>query len=70
MAAKYPPSYLLVRWEEEDSISVMPATSLKKNVSAVVGQTVPLKYRTKYYDAEILKISGELYINFHPIGYL
>ncbi len=58
MAAKYP--YFLVRWEKEDSISVMPATSLQKKASAVVGQIVPLKYRGKYYDAEILKISGEL----------
>ena len=66
MAAKKPSkvkskcqTYLLVRWIEEDSVGVMPSTTLKKGQMASVGMTTELKYNSKFYDAEILKVSGE-----------
>ena len=52
-------TYLLVRWIEEDSVGVMPSTALKKGQMPSVGVITELKYSSKFYEAEILKISGE-----------
>lgn len=57
--------YMLVRWVEEESVGVMPSTAVHKEdkAKAIIGDIVRLKWSGKqYYDAEILKTSGELLI--------
>ena len=50
--------YCLVRWLEDESVGVMPLSS-SKTPDVYVGKMTEFKYCGKYYDAEILKISGE-----------
>lgn len=46
--------FMLVRWLEDETVSVMPLSAMRKDAIAKVKQK-----RRKLYDAEILKISGE-----------
>ncbi len=52
-----PNRYILVRWMEEESVGVVPASAASSE--PVLGTILAVKYQTKYYDAEILKISGK-----------
>lgn len=54
--------YYLVRWIAEESIGIMPSSSLHNEDNEAVGAVVRLKWSSKqYYDAEILKISGKIF---------
>lgn len=51
---------MLVRWLEDEKIGIMPVTSVQKGNDVHVGAVVPVKWSgRKYYDAEILQLSGE-----------
>ena len=50
----------LVRWIVDESVTVMPLSTLKKGYEAVVGNVVEMKFGRIYYEAEILRISGEV----------
>lgn len=52
-------TFLLVRWLEEESVGVVPSSAVKKDQSVFAGSFADVKYQKKYYEAEILKISGE-----------
>lgn len=53
-------TFVLVRWLEDETVSVMPLTAIHQDFTAHVGAVVRVKWsRRKYYDAEILKISRE-----------
>ena len=51
--------FCLVCWIEEDSIGVMPSSSIKKGKVPVVGSIAEFKYRTKFYEAEVLRNSSK-----------
>ena len=57
---KMPPKqFALTRWLCDESVGVMPFSALrKKDQVPYVGAFVEMKYLGKFYDAEILKISG------------
>lgn len=53
------PTCVLVRWYEDESVGVMPISSVQKGEKVYVGATVNMKFKGKTYEAEILKLSGE-----------
>ena len=50
--------FVLVSWVEEGSVGVMPLTAARDRDKLHIGVVVPMKFQGKYYDAELLKISG------------
>lgn len=62
MAASSKQEFALVRWLVDESVGVMPVTAVKKGLEAYVGVVVAMRFHKKLYDAEILKISGKLFI--------
>lgn len=50
---------VLVRWIIDESVGVMPSTSVKTGQIQTVGAFVDAKYDGKFYEAEILKISSK-----------
>ena len=53
-----PKSFALTRWVTDETVSVMPLTAVKKSQTPHVGAFVDVKYLGKFYEAEILVISG------------
>lgn len=54
------PTFALVRWLNDESVTAMPLSALKDKNSAIVGATVDMIWtKGKTYEAEILKISSE-----------
>ena len=53
--------WLLVKWIEESSVGVMPAKCVHKEDQGQVAEfsTVRIKWRAKFFDAEVLKLSGK-----------
>ena len=54
------PVYCLVRWLEDESVGVIPKSSVRKGQTdkVCVGEICEFKFGGKFYDAETLKISG------------
>ena len=52
-------TFALVRWVEEESVGVMPLSAVRSGQKAFVSAIVEMKFKSMYYEAEILKISGE-----------
>lgn len=53
-----PKQFALTRWLIDETVGVMPLTAVKKDQKPHVGAYVDMKYLGKFYEAEILKISG------------
>ena len=53
------PKFALVSWLEDDSVGVVPLSAAKDGEKVYPGAMLPIKFQRKYYDAEILKISGK-----------
>ena len=55
------PVYCLVRWLENESVGVIPKSSVRKGQTdkVCVGEICEFKYGGKFYDAKMLKISGK-----------
>ena len=54
-----PLKFFLVRWLEDESVTVLPIGTLKAGVEAAfVGNVTDIKFGKKYYEGEILRISG------------
>ena len=52
--------FVLVRWLDDETVSVMPLSAVCKDDRAYVGAVVKVRWNGwKLYDAEIMKISGE-----------
>jgi len=51
--------FCLVRWLEDESVSVVPATSADGKQKLSVGEMRSFKWIGKLYDAEVLRLSGE-----------
>ena len=54
-----PKYFLLVRWTSDESVGVVPLSAVRPGQKSFVGAIVDMKYQSKYYEAEILKISGK-----------
>lgn len=48
----------LVRWLGEETLSVVPATSVREGDKVNVGSFASFKWGGKFYESEILAISG------------
>lgn len=57
-----PKSFALTRWVIDETVSAMPLTAVKKGQTPHVGAFVNVKYLGKFYEAEILMISGMCFI--------
>lgn len=49
----------LVLWLEDDQVGVMPESAMKAGQILSVGSFVECKWGKKFYEARILKLSGE-----------
>ena len=50
----------LVRWFSDETVGVMPISAVQKGEKVYVGAVVNMKFKSKMYEAEILKLSSEL----------
>ena len=57
--AKKRTEFALVRWVDEESVGVMPTSAVRSGQKVYVGSFADMKYNGKYYEVEILKISGK-----------
>ena len=55
------PSFVLLRWIGEESMSVRPQSTIKKGHKVFLGAFTYFKWGGKYYEAEVLALSGNLY---------
>ena len=60
-------SFILVRWIEEENLSVIPASAAHSSTGEVyVGVFGDFKWSGKYYEGEVLGVSGEsLYVSMY-----
>jgi len=52
-------SFLLLRWLIDEKVSIEPFSSSKKGTKVYTGVFGEFKWSGKFYEAEVLKISGE-----------
>lgn len=52
-------SFCLIRWIEDESVFAIPTTSIKPGRTAYTGALGEFKWLGKYYEGEVLGISGE-----------
>ena len=50
--------YVLVMWVGEETLSVMPSATIRSDHKLFVGTCAEFKWRGKYYEAEVLELSG------------
>ena len=50
--------FILICWLEDEMVGVMPLTSVAKDEKLFVGAVVQMKWKTKYYETEVLKLAG------------
>ena len=50
--------FCLVRWLEEETVSVLPIKSAKDGQKVYQGAYANFKWLGKFYEAEVLKVSG------------
>ena len=53
------PKLCLVRWLEDETVSVVPATTAEAKQKVYVGAIVNFKWLKQMYEAEVLKISSK-----------
>ena len=53
------PQFALVRWVEEDNLSAVSTSSVRPGQTVYIGAFGDFKWKTKYYEAEVLSLSGE-----------
>lgn len=51
--------FALVRWLEEETLSVLLATSVKSEQKVYAGAYADFKWGGKYYEGEVLAVSGK-----------
>ena len=59
MSTKPSKEHLLLRWLDDEKISVEPISAAKSGEKVYAGVFGDFKWAGKYYEAEVLKISGE-----------
>ena len=60
MAAK-PKKFILVRWLEEETLSVLTSTSVRQGQKSYVGALGDFKWGGKFFEGEVLSLSGKSY---------
>ena len=50
---------LLVRWLLDETVGVIPSSAVKKDQKVCLGAFIDAKFNKKFYEAEVLMISGE-----------
>lgn len=50
----------LVRWVEEETLSVCSSSGIREGQTAYVGAFAEFKWGGKYYEGEVLEMSGKL----------
>ena len=55
-----PPKLMLVRWLTDESIGVVPTSSIQKGEIPNVGNVARVKWGSKFYEAEVLQVSSKL----------
>lgn len=58
-----PKKYILVRWIDEENLSVLPVSAIHPGQTVSHGAFGEFKWGGKYYEGEILGVSGEFIIN-------
>lgn len=53
-----PEQFVLVRWVGEETVSVIKGNSVRSGEDVYVGAFTNFKWAGKFYEAEVLKISG------------
>jgi len=53
-----PKSYLLMRWVEDESLSIISSTAARSADKLYVGATGDFKWSGRFYNGEVLGISG------------
>lgn len=51
--------FCLIHWLQDDQVGVMPEKSIKERQSVSVGSYVECKWGKKFYEAQVLMLSGE-----------
>lgn len=51
--------FILVRWLEEESLSVIPASTARQGQKVYVGVFGDFKWAGKFYEGEVLSLSGK-----------
>lgn len=51
----------LVRWVEDETLSVLPTSAIQVGQTAYVGAFGDFKWGGKFYEGEVLQMSGELF---------
>ena len=52
--------FCLLRWLEDETVSVLPATAAKTGQKVYPGCYCKFKWLTKFYEVEILKVLGTM----------
>lgn len=56
------PTFCLLRWIEEECVSVVWEDTVKKGMKVYPGAIAEFKWLGKFYEAEILKISSKILV--------
>ena len=51
----------LVRWLIDETVGVMPLSAIRPGQQSFVGAVIDMKYQSKFFEAEILKISRKCF---------
>lgn len=59
--------FILVNWVEDQTIGVMPLSSVRKEdaENIAVGSVCQVKWGSKYFSAEVLKMSGKCWLGLY-----
>lgn len=51
--------FCLLRWLAEEQVSVVPSSSIRPGQKCYVGAIGEFKWQGKFYEGEVLKLSGQ-----------
>lgn len=52
--------FCLLRWLDGEEVGVVPSTSIRPGQECYCGAVGEFKWQSKYYEAEVLKVSGKI----------
>lgn len=61
---KGPEEFILVKWLADNSIGVMPQSAVHREDEVIKGQTVRVKWGSKFFSAQTLQLSSKLLLFF------
>lgn len=60
--------FCLLLWLEGEQVGVVPSSSIRPGQNCYVGAIGEFKWQTKYYEGEILKVSGNVQLGQYTAG--